>query len=317
MAKKKLSGHQILKGYWPLYLLVVPSFILIAVFMYYPAVSAVYHAFFRWDGSFINEYVGLHNFKVALTDRTLGYCFIVIAILVVANLFKMIPSMATAVFIHRLESGRWRYIYRVLFVVPMIIPGMVVLLMWKFFYEPNVGLLNKILNGSGLMKVLQWVDGLFGWGIFVEGLNPVWLSEPKLVLPALIFWGFPWIGIVGVLIYLAGLDQIPQSVYEQAEIDGASWWRKFWSIELPLIMTQVRLNLILMIIGTLQGYGLILVLFGPYGGAGGKANVPGLYMYYNAFIEKRFGYACAIGMLLFVLILILTVINIKFVRVEK
>ena len=318
MRKKKVSWRELRAGgYWRLYLLIVPAVLLVGLFMYYPVVSAVYHSFFRWDGSFVNDYVGLKNFKEALTDRTLGYSFIVIGILLVANLFTMVPSVATAVFVHRLKSGRSRYIYRVLFVVPMIIPGMVMLLLWKFFYEPNVGLLNKIINATRLMDVLVWIDGLFGWDVFEQGLNPVWLGTPALIIPSLIFWGFPWIGTVGILIYLSGLEQIPQSVYEVAEIDGASWWRKFWNIELPLIMTQVRLNLILMIIGTLQGYWLMQVLFGESGGPAGRANVPGLYMFFNAFVKKQLGYACAIGMLLFVVILVLTTVNLKFVRVER
>ena len=69
-----------------------------------------------------------------------------------------------------------------------------------------------------------------------------------MILPAMIFWGFPWVGIVGVLLYLSGLGNIDQSVYEAAEIDGCGWFRKFWNIELPLITTQVRLNMVLMII---------------------------------------------------------------------
>ena len=95
------------------------------------------------------------------------------------------------------------------------------------------------------------------------------------------------------------------------------WFGKFLYIELPLIATQVRVNLVLLIIGVLKGYGLMLVLFGETGGPGGAVNVPGLYMYYNAFFKREAGYACAIGILVFVVILGLTWINNKLVRVEK
>jgi ABC-type sugar transport system permease subunit len=92
---------------------------------------------------------------------------------------------------------------------------------------------------------------------------------------------------------------------------------KFFHIELPLILTQVRLNLILLVIATLQGYGLQLLLLGESGGPGGRGMVPGLWMYNRAFIAGEFGYACAVGMILFAFILILTLVNHRFVRVEK
>jgi ABC-type sugar transport system permease subunit len=284
---------------------------------YYPAVNAIYHAFFRWNGDFINEFVGFANFAEAFRDPILGYGFMVVGILILANFVKMIPSILTAVVINRLASQKAAYFYKVLFVIPMIIPGMVYLLMWKFFYDPSVGILNIVLNSTGIMGILQGIDAMFGWHIFVQGVNPVWLGDANLVIPSLILWGFPWVGIVGVLIYIAGLQAIDESVYEAAAIDGIGSIRKFFSIELPLILGQVRINLVLMIIGTLQDYGLMLVLFGTGGGPQGRAMTPGLYMFKQAFQDERAGYACAIGLLMFGIILILTEINNKFVRIDK
>ena len=251
-------------------------------------------------------------------DALLWGSFRLIFVLIVANLLKMWPSVFTAVCIHRLRSGRMQYVYRVLFVVPMIIPQMVGLLIWKFFYDPNVGVLNRFLVVSGLDKLLIWLDKwVLHLGVFVEPFKPAWLGDPALIIPALIFWGFPWVGVVGVLIYLAGLQNISQDVYEAAEIDGIGWWGKFWRIELPLIMTQVRLNLVLMIIGTFQAYGFQYVLLGAEGGPQNKGLTPGLYMFYQAFQEQNYGYACAIGLILFFIILVLTIINQRYVRVKK
>ncbi len=317
MAGKKMISAARLKSLWYIYFLILPSALIIGVFAYFPAVSGIYHAFFRWNGDYINEFIGLRNFVEAFQDPVLWYGFGVIAILVAFNVVKMIPSVATAVVINRLESNKAAYVYKVLFVVPMIIPWMVQLLIWKFFYDPSAGLLNKFLHATGLMNVLIHIDKVFDWGVFIEGVNPVWLGDEKLVIPALILWGFPWVGIVGVLIYLAGLQSIDKSVYEAADIDGIGWFQKFFYIEFPLIMTQVRINMVMMIIGTLKTYGLMLVLFGPNGGPNGKAMVPGLYMYVNAFVHQRAGYACAIGILLFAFILLLTEINNRFLRVEK
>lgn len=302
---------------WKLYFFVIPSLILVATFSYFPAASAIYHSFFNWAGGETKQLIGLDNFKRAFGDQVLWNSFITVSILIVFNLFKMIPSIVMAVLIHRIKSERWGYFYRAMLVVPMIVPGLVTLFIWKFFFDPNLGVLNNVLDFTGIKSLLVTVDQWFGWGVFFADVPIAWLSQPELILPALFIWGFPWIGAVGVLIYLAGLQAIGQEVYEAAELDGVGPFKKFLYIELPLILTQVRLSLVLLIIGTLQGYGLQLLLLGDSGGPAGRGMVPGLWMYNRAFIAGEFGYACAVGMILFVFILALTFINNKYVRVEK
>lgn len=306
-----------LVAYWYIYLLVLPSILIVSLFSYAPAISGIYHAFFRWNGDYINDFVGLANFAEAFQDPVLWGGFGLIGILVLFNIFKMIPSVLTAVVINRLKSEKAAYVYKVLFVVPMIIPGMVSLLIWKFFFDSNAGMLNLLLHKTGIMQLLCSVDSFFHWGIFVAGINPIWLGDTNLIIPSLIFWGFPWVGVVGVLIYLAGLQNIDKSIYEAADLDGISSFQKLLRIEFPLIMSQVRINLVMMIIGTLQDYALILVLFGKEAGPNGKAMVPGLYMFINAFVNQRAGYACAIGIIMFAFILILTEINNRLVTVDK
>jgi ABC-type sugar transport system permease subunit len=302
---------------WRIYFLVLPALAMIATFAYFPAGSAIYHSFFDWSGGEVKQYIGFDNFRRAWNDSVLWWSFGVIAILVVANVIKLIPSILLAVLIHRLRSARWQYWYRVGVVVPMVVPGLVFLFIWKFFLDPNIGALNQLLDMTGGRALLVWIDQLFGWGIFLPDQPFGWLSQPGLVIPSLILWGFPWIGAVGVLLYLAGLQSIGTEVYEAAEIDGVTSWQRFRHIELPLILTQIRLTLVLLIIGTLQGYGLQLLLLGDNGGPAGRGMVPGLWMYNRAFSSGEFGYACALGLILFAAILILTIINNRFVRVEK
>lgn len=302
---------------WTLYLFVLPAFLMVAIFAYLPVGSAVFHSFFRWGGGEAKEFIGFDNFRRLLSDRIFWNSFLTIGILVVANAFKMIPSIAVAVLLHRMKSERWQYWYRVLLVVPMIIPGLVTLFIWKFFFEPTRGVLNSLLDVTGLKSLLVWMDQLCGWGIFFADAPIGWLGHPDLIVPSLIIWGFPWIGAVGVLIFLAGLQSIGLEVYEAAELDGVNGWQKFLHIELPLIMTQVRLMLLLMVIGTLQGFGLQFLLLGESGGAGGRGMVPGLWMFNRAFAGGEFGYACALGLALFVFILGLSWINNKYVRVSK
>jgi len=302
---------------WRLYLFIIPSILFVGTFSYFPAISAVYHSFFDWQGGDSKQFIGLANFKKIGGDTVLWASFGTIGILVVANVFKLIPSILMAVLIHRLKSDKWQYWYRVLLVVPMIVPGLVTLFIWKFFFDPNIGVLNQVLDATGLKSLLVMVDSFFKWGIFQDGMPVAWLSDPNLILPSLIIWGFPWIGAVGVLIYLSGLQAIGTEIYEAAELDGAGSWQQFLHIEFPLIMTQVRLSLVLMIIGTLQGFGLQMLLLGTSGGPEGRGMVPGLWMFNKAFVAGEFRYACGVGILLFVFILGLTYLNNKYVRVDK
>lgn len=417
------------KFYLAIYGLMLPTFVGMAIFNYYPKWEAIKYSLFRWDGSGIEEFRGFANFvEIFTADPQFWATFKLVGILLFANLLKMWPCIFAAIVLHRLRSERWQYIYRVLFVIPMVVPALVGLLIWKSFYDPATGILNSILNGTGMMELLKWLDvtmpalaefltplrtgiinpvfgsvwglgllgamllsiiggaanvrkGWFWWltltiaGIGLMGAmhfviwfavvlvlgttlsksyngqdilkwlggsaiaiaslivllgmiwveptkafvnnTPAWLGNSKLVIPAIIFWGFPWIGTIGVLIYLAGLQNISADVYEAAALDGVGPLGKLFKIELPLIMTQVRINLIFMTIGTLNTYAFFLVLLGPNGGPGCKGLVPGLYMYRVAFIENRLGYACALGMVMFAVILGITIFYQKYVKVEK
>ena len=317
MAVTVISTRKALRQ-WNLYLLVIPSLILICMFGYFPAISAIAHSFFDWQGSGQMQYIGLENFRRALSDQVFLRSFGTLAILVTANLFKMIPCVILAVLIHRLASDNWQYWYRVMLIVPMVVPGLVGLFIWRFFFDPNLGVINNLFDFFHVKTMLIWLDvHLLHWDVFRADSPISWLSEPNLIIPSLIFWGFPWIGAMAVFIYLAGLQSIGTEVYEAAELDGASSWQKFRFVEFPLIMTQIRLNVILMFIGALQDYGLIFLLLGAGGGAAGRGMVPGLWMFSRGFQMGEFGYACALGIVLFFIILILTYINNKYIRVDK
>lgn len=291
-----------LRYYWGLYALVLVPLVLVLLFNYYPIFNGFIHIFYHWDGDAVEEFTGLKNLVDIVTDVKVWKSFGVVMIFVVSNLFKMIIPIIAAVVLHHIVNEKANYAYRVMFVVPMVIPAMVGLLIWKYFYEPNQGVLNTILRNLGFLGETDMV---------------LWLSDKSLTLPSLIFAGFPWVGAFGVLIYLAGLQSIPEEVYEAARVDGASALRIFFSIELPLIMTQVRINLILMIINTIQAWQNIYLYVGVSGGPDGVATVPGLLIFRESFSRGLFGYGCAIGFVIFVVTLILTFINNKFVRTEK
>ncbi len=291
-----------LKYYWPVYLLIAVPLGLVLLFNYYPIINGFVHIFYRWDGSRVEEFIGLGNITKMIHDMDLWRSFLIVLLFVASSLVKMILPIITAVILHHIANERASYFYRIGFVIPMVVPAVVAILMWKYFYEPNAGFLNQLLRNLGFLGMNNTIQ---------------WLSSKYLVLVSLIFQGFPWVGAFGVLIYLAGLNNIPNEVYEAADIDGAGPLRIFSSIELPLITTQIRINLVLMVISTIQGWQNVYLFLGESGGPGGIATVPGLLVFREAFAEGMFGYGCAVGFLLFLIILTLTGINNKFVRTKK
>ena len=307
MNAKKVRWKQV-KHHWEIYLFILPALVLIALFQYYPAGSGIFHSFYRWNGADISEFVGLRNYLELLTSPDFWQSFRVALLLGLWNVVKMIPAIAVAVWIHRCSSERMQYIYRLLFVVPMVIPALVIALIWRsFFFEATQGYLNQFLEASGLFALLCKLDAFFGWGgVFLEGSRPAWLGDPRLILVACVIWGFPWVGSFAVLTHLAKLQNIPKEIYEAASIDGANWWTKFTRIEIPLIMSSIYLMLVFVIIGTIKDAGMIIALTGGMdGGPGGKATVPALFMLRKAFINQEMGAACAVGIVLTVVIMAL------------
>jgi ABC-type glycerol-3-phosphate transport system permease component len=306
MAGRDIKWREI-RHHWEIYLFVLPTLLLIGLFIYYPAASGVFHSFFRWNGADISEFVGLKNYVDLCKSSEFWRSFKVALILGAWNVVKMIPALMVAICIHRCRSARLQFFYRAMFVVPMVIPGLVVVLIWRsFFFEATSGYLNRFLLSSGLFDLLVRMDQWFHWGgIFVPGQMPAWLGDPRLILTACVVWGFPWVGSFAVLTHLAKLQGISKDVYEAAEIDGVNWWTKFTRIELPLIMGSIYLLLVFVIIDTIKDAGMVLALAGINGGPGGQATVPALFMLRKAFTEQAMGYACAVGIILTVIVMLL------------
>jgi ABC-type sugar transport system permease subunit len=208
-----------------MYCFIVPTLVLIAMFQYYPAASGIFHSFYRWNGAEISEYIGLENFRRLLSNTDFWRSFELAFTLGIWNVAKMVPALLIAVCIHRCRNERMQLLYRILFVIPMVIPGLIIVLIWRsFFFEATNGYLNQFLYATRLFDVLVWLDRVFAWGgVFVHGNSPAWLGDPKLIVPACIIWGFPWVGSFAVLTYLARLQGIPKDIYEAASVDGINW----------------------------------------------------------------------------------------------
>ncbi|MCP3774940.1 sugar ABC transporter permease [Paenibacillus sp. MZ04-78.2] len=214
------------------------------------------------------------------------------------HIVLMIPTLAACIVLFRLRSAASQYVYRILFCLPMVVPGLVTLLLWQFMYNPQFGFFNQLLT-------------VVGWGQYRQ----LWLGDPDLALGCLIFMGFPWIGTIAALIYVGGLQSVDSSIWDAAKMDGVGPVTQALKIELPLLKGHFKLNLIGVISGTITSYGTQLVMTG--GGPGYATLVPGLYMYQKAFGgNTEFGYASAVGLLLFMIALVISITAMKFIKSE-
>jgi ABC-type sugar transport system permease subunit len=143
MVPKKIKFAQ-LRYHWEVYLFIIPTLALIALFQYYPAASGIFHSFFRWNGADIAEYVGWGNYSSLARSEEFWNSFRVAFIIGAWNILKMIPPLLVAVCIHRCRGEKIQFFYRCLFVVPMVLPGLIIAMVWRtFFFEASSGYLNR------------------------------------------------------------------------------------------------------------------------------------------------------------------------------
>lgn len=274
---------------------ILPALIFNIVFDWVPMLQGVVMAFFRWDGFRAAKFIGFDNFKQILSDEVFWVSVWNMIFFFVMGLILMIPTIIASVVMFRIKNKKSQYIYRILFCIPMIIPFLVVILMWQFMYNPQYGFFNQLLE-------------LIGLGAYKQ----TWLGDPALAKWCIIFINFPFISTNAALIYLGGLQSIDGSVWEAAELDGITPVKKLIYLELPLIKGQFKLNLIGVLVGGITGYTTQMVL--TKGGPGFETLVPGLYMYNKAFGAKQYGYASAVGLLLFIISAIISLLTLKYLR---
>lgn len=284
------------------YLMLAPSIILIAIFQYYNVFQAFWYAFTDWSLATRTmrevKFIGLDNFVKMFTE---GYFLLGtknLVIMIICSFIKLLTVpllLAEVVFAMKTktgESSRRRYWFRLLLVVPMVVPGVVSTLMWKNIYDPNIGALNSFLDAVGLS----------GW-------KHSWLGDESTALWAIICMGFPFVNSFAFLVYYGGLINIPGELFEAARVDGATPWWNFTHIHMPLITPQLKMLIVTTFISSVQDYGGVYLLTG--GGPGTATYVPGLELYYAATKFGQYGYACAMGLVMFVVILIGSLINMR------
>jgi raffinose/stachyose/melibiose transport system permease protein len=292
----RLNKFGLFKKNIPCYLLILPTFILLSVFSFVPFFWAFSTSFYEYEIGEKARFVGLSNYREYFSDPTFFLSFKNMIVLTgFAVCVNMIFPLVIAKLIFSLSSERARYIYRVIFLIPVVVPGVAVQMIWGGMIYSDSGFINEFLRLVGL-----------------EGITRGWLSNPYTALWAIAFIGFPFASGINILIYYAGLSNISESVHEAAWLDGATGIRKFLVIDVPLVLSQIKLLVILTIIAGVQGFEGIFIL--TRGGPGFKTMVPGLWMYFNAFSFQKMGQACAIGVVLFFIILGLTILNLKYFK---
>lgn len=293
--KKKSLLHDILKNS-SLYILLLPTLTLLLLFKYYPVAVALYRSLFDWNGGLVSTYVGFDNFINMFRDEIFltSVKNLMVYVIFLVPLTVVMPFIAAELLVN-LKNTKAADFFRNIYISPLVVPGIVTLLLWKFMYIPEIGALNKILEGLGL-----------------GALKQNWLGNPDIAIFSVILASMPFIVPFRLLIFIAGLQNIPREIYEFAAIEGASRFVILIKIDIPFSLSQVKLALMLAILNVLEGFDSIFVL--TMGGPIDSTINPALYMYKVANQYVQYGYSAAIGLVIFLAVFILTIINNKLIK---
>jgi ABC-type sugar transport system permease subunit len=271
------------------FMFIVPALVLFAVFNFYPLLRTFQLSFFQWNGIDAHmTFVGFAQYKHILFNNPIFWKSMLNAgyITVLSLTLQNGLALLLALLVNRQIRGE--NIYRTVFFLPPVLSGVVVGLIWKFVYDGNHGILNYFLvNNLGLVQFTDFA----------------WLSEIKTALSSVAvvhMWkGFGY----GFIILLAGLQTIPQELYEAAEVDGADAWQQFKCITAPLLIPVFTLVSILTILGSMQIFDLIYSM--TRGGPAGYTHVP-ITKIYEYMSNGEFGYSTAMAILFGIVLLIIS-----------
>lgn len=263
------------------YLMASPWILGFLFFTLYPLVASFVIGL--WSTNFLTRWnwVGLHWFQAAFNDSLVQKALLNTAYFSFVSVpLSSILALIIAVMLN--QGIRFQSFWRTVYYLPSVVSGVAVALLWKWLYEPNIGLFNTLLKTVGIQ-------------------GPRWIQDETWAMPSVILIAL-WGAGGAMLTYLAGLKSIPTTLYEAAEIDGASSWRRFWAITLPLLTPTILFNVVLNIIGSWQVFTQVLLM--SNGGPNNATLTAVLHLYRTGFQKAEFGYASAQGWLLFVIVLV-------------
>ncbi len=284
--------RQINKSFWrreSSYLLfLLPALLVYVVFSIYPMFSSFFYSLTNWDGFSANvRVIGFGNYIYMFKDpgfrKALSNTFLFVLMDVV---LQNVLGLGTALLLETKLRGR--NIMRGLFFVPVVLPSIVVSYIWTYIYGYNKGVLNLFLEKLHMGSVDFIGDS--GIAIYFVILTGIW----------------QWMSY-RMVIYVSGLQSIPSDIYEAAEIDGARPFQKLKKITLPLLAPAFKINMILCMIGALKQFDLVYTM--TQGGPGYATEVIATKIFREAFDYSDYGYGCAIGVVLFLMIMLITVVT--------
>ena len=262
---------------------VAPAVILFFIFMIIPTIQVFWMSLYKWGGySSEKTFVGLQNFKTLMSDARFLQSFQnTVLLIVIVTIVTMAFALVFAGILTR-ERFRGQGFFRVIFYIPNILSVVVIAAIFNAIYDPNNGLLNSFLK-------------LFG-----AGKDPVlWLGDQKIVIFSIAI-ALIWQAIgYYMVMYMASMSAVPESLYESAGLEGAGKVRQFFQITIPLIWTNIRTTLTFFIISSIN-LSFLLVKAMTGGGPDGSTEVFLSYMYSQAYTNSSYGYGMAIGVVVFI-----------------
>ncbi len=279
---------------WFATLFLAPTVIGIGLFTVIPIIASFVLAFFEWDIISNPKFVGLANFTDIATDPTVRVSFLNTILFVIAAVtLQLAVALGLAVLVQSKMPNFMRSFFRSVFFFPLILSAASVSIMMSYLFNQNFGLVNHFLGKVGIPAV-PWLNSETG-AIVMIVLVYVWQN-----------FGFSF------LLFLGGLASVPKEVYEASSMDGASGWRQFWRITLPLISPTMLVASVMAIIAALQIFDQPYVI--TRGGPGDATRTAVMVIYESAFQQLRFGRASAIGIVLTVLIMLVTALQFRLSR---
>ncbi|WP_179887210.1 sugar ABC transporter permease [Bacillus sp. AFS088145] len=284
-----LSKTRKRSDYFWAYCMIAPTMIGLTIFYLWPIIQTIYFSFTEWGAFGQYEWTGLDNYRRMLEDSNLLQSFKNTGIYIVFTVpIGIFLSILIAVLLNQKIKGK--SVYRTLYFLPVITMPAAIAMVWRWLYNSDYGLLNYLLS-------------IFG----IKG--PQWVSDPKIALYSIIVVAI-WSGLgYNMVIFLSGLQGIPRSYYEAAEIDGAGPVKVFFKITLPLLSPVIFFVTIMSFIGAFQVFDLIFMMIGKSSTALENTQSIVYLFYQHAFVLNDKGYAAAIAVLLLVIILIITAIQ--------
>ena len=277
------------------WLFVSPALIGFGIFTFGAILYSLYLSFTDYDMFGTPEWVGLENYIKAFTNdeyfyqyfgNTFYFAIVLVPVVLVISLFL-------AILINK-KVGRLTKAYRVALFLPSITSTVAVSMVWLWIFNPDMGILNNFLTAIGFHN------------------PPMWLSDPEWSKPALIIMRVWQMSGYYMLLFLAGLQTIPETLYEAAEVDGASSWQRFTRITVPMLSNTTFVVVILLIIESFNMFESIFVM--TEGGPLGSTSTIMYYIYEQGFMSYNMGYASALAWIFFALILVFTLIQFRFRR---